>query len=92
MDEFFETLTLIQTGIVRDFPVVVIGKEYFQPIQDMLQKMVSAGTISPGDTNLVLFTDDLDEGVKYIEKYVQENFAIKRVKPSWLFRERILKR
>lgn len=92
MDEFFEILTLIQTGIIRDFPVVVIGKKYFEPLVSMLQKMLDAGTISEKDLQLLLVTDDIDEASNYIQKYVTENFDVSRANPSYLLRERILRR
>lgn len=90
MDEFFEILTLIQTGIIRDFPVVVIGKKYFEPLQEMLHKMVEAGTISEKDLELLLFTDDINEASSYIQNYVTENFIVSRAKPSRLLIEKIL--
>lgn len=92
MDEFFEILTLIQTGIIRDFPVVVIGKKYFQPLQNMLNRMVEEKTISEKDLQLLLFTDDIEEASNYIQKYVTENFHVSRVNPSGLLREKILRR
>jgi len=92
MDEFFETLTLIQTGIIKNFPVILYGKDYFEPLHKMLERMLEIGTISPNDLNLVLFTDDIDEIGNYITKYVNENFDVKRVKPSRLLREKILRK
>src|SRR5690606_206496 len=91
MDEFFETLTLIQTGIIKDFPVVLIGKKYFEPLWSMLQKMLDAGTISPHDLNLVLLTDDIDEATSHIESYVLKNFNVTRSRPSRWLREKIRK-
>jgi uncharacterized protein (TIGR00730 family) len=92
MDEFFETLTLIQTGIIKDFPVVVMGKKYFEPLSEMLQKMLASGTISEKDLTLVLFTDDIDEANRYIQEYVIKNYYVSRVNPSRILRERILRR
>jgi uncharacterized protein (TIGR00730 family) len=92
MDEFFEILTLIQTGIIRDFPVVVIGKKYFAPLQEMLNQMVAAGTISEKDLRLLLITDDIQETSAYIERYVIDNFHVTRAEPSMLLKQRILKR
>ncbi|MCU0358590.1 MAG: TIGR00730 family Rossman fold protein [Cyclobacteriaceae bacterium] len=86
MDEFWETLTLIQTRIIHDFPVVIVGKEYFAPLQITLNKMVEEKTISPEDLNLVLITDDVDEIETYIQKFVQEHYHVRRTKPlPWLF-------
>jgi uncharacterized protein (TIGR00730 family) len=92
MDEFFETLTLIQTGIIKDFPVVVMGKKYFEPLSEMLQKMLASGTISEKDLTLVLSTDDIDEANRYIQEYVIKNYHVSRVNPSRILRERILRR
>lgn len=86
MDEFWETLTLIQTNIIHDFPVVVFGKEYFTPVEKMLNAMVTEKTISPEDLDLVLFTDDVLEASDYIQRFVLSNYHVHRVKPSrWLF-------
>jgi predicted Rossmann-fold nucleotide-binding protein len=91
MDEFFETLTLIQTGIIKNFPVVLLGKDYFQPLNKMLTQMVTEETISEDDLDLVLLTDDIEEVNTYIQNYVTANFDVKRVKPSRLLREKILR-
>lgn len=92
MDEFFEILTLIQTGIIRNFPVVLIGKSYFEPMVTMLESMSKAGTISPEDLKLVLITDDIPEATRYVQDYVNQHFLVKRVNPSRLLMERILRR
>src|SRR5262249_19963778 len=49
MDELFEALTLIQTGKIKDFPIVLMGRDYYQPLIDFLRDMVTEGTISPKD-------------------------------------------
>ena len=81
MDELFETITLIQTGVIRNFPVVLIGKEYYKDISEMLHKMVEERTIHPDDLNLVLFTDDTDEALRHIQHYVKQNYTVKRLRP-----------
>lgn len=89
MDEYFETLTLVQTKTINDFPIVLFGKEYFQPLMDYCTYMVEEGTISPEDMNLVLVTDDINEAVQHIQQYVQKNFTVKERKSiSWLFEKR----
>lgn len=90
MDEFFETLTLIQTATIKDFPIVMIGKEYYQDIWEMLQKMLAQKTISEDDLKLVLFTDDADEAVNHIQFYIKENYRIKKTKPIRILGERFL--
>ncbi len=84
MDEFFETLTLVQTRKIDDFPIVVMGVDYYRPLQEYLQFMIEQGTISPEDMNLLLFTDDPDEAVAHIRKFLSENYrVVKRTKPLW---------
>ena len=67
LDEFFEAITLIQTKMVSDFPVVIMDKEFHKNIIAHVELMKSQSTISPDDTQLFIFTDDIDEAVKYIE-------------------------
>lgn len=89
MDEYFETLTLVQTKTINDFPIVLFGKEYFQPLMDYCAYMVEQGTISPEDMNLVLVTDDINEAVQHIQQYVQKNFTVKQRRSiSWLLEKR----
>jgi uncharacterized protein (TIGR00730 family) len=67
MDELFESLTLIQTGKVRDFPVVVFGTEYWGGLIDWLNEVMGAqGKISPEDMALVHVTDDPEEVVRHL--------------------------
>ena len=66
LDEFFETLTLIQTGkISRPLPLVLFGKSYWTRILN-LEAMVEEGTISPGDPDLFFMTDSVDEAYDYV--------------------------
>ena len=70
-DELFEVLTLIQTKKIDPLPIVFIGKTYWQPLFDVFERMVAAGTVSVTDLNLVmrhaLITDDVDEVPAYIK-------------------------
>lgn len=89
MDELFETLTLIQTKTINDFPVVLFGKKYFQPLMDYIDYMKREKTISPEDLNLVLLTDDYDEAMNHIKTYIKSNYTVKkRRKIWWLFEKR----
>jgi len=89
MDEFFETLTLVQTRMIDDFPIVVMGKEYYKPLRDFLQFMAEQGTISPEDMNLLLFTDDPEEAVSHIGQFISSNYkVVKRSRPVWWLFER----
>ncbi len=89
MDEFFETLTLVQTKSITRFPIVLFGVKYFQPLMDYMHLMANKGTISREDLDLVLMTDDFDNAILHIKKYVIENYKIKRRKRIWwLFEKR----
>lgn len=64
-DELFESLTLLQTGKVTQFPLVLFGVDYWSPLVDWLKYTVEArGYISPGDTDIFLLTDSVDEAVE----------------------------
>lgn len=63
LDEFFETVTLIQTGKTDKFPIVIMGVEYHQYIMQHIMKMVEERTISPDDAKLILFTDSTEEAI-----------------------------
>ncbi|QED26250.1 TIGR00730 family Rossman fold protein [Microvenator marinus] len=67
LDEFFETLTLMQTDKIYDFPVVLLGKEYFEPLVSFMKDvLVERGLISASDLDLFLVTDDPEEAADYI--------------------------
>jgi uncharacterized protein (TIGR00730 family) len=67
MDELFEALTLIQTGKVRDFPVVLVGRAYWQGLLDWFRSaLLAEGKISPDDVDLMVVTDSPQEAVATI--------------------------
>jgi len=67
MDELFESLTLIQTGKIRNFPVVLFGSEYWGGLVDWLREsMLPAGKVSPEDLDLLYVTDDPADVARYI--------------------------
>jgi uncharacterized protein (TIGR00730 family) len=67
MDELFESLTLIQTGKIRDFPVVLFGTDYWGGLVDWVRKrMVEEGKIAPKDLSLIYLTDSPFEAVAHI--------------------------
>ncbi len=89
MDEFFETLTLVQTKTITSFPVVLFGKEFYKQLWEAIQDMAEKGTISKEDMDLVLFTDNIDEAMNHITKYIRSNYKIKpRKKMWWLFEKK----
>lgn len=84
LDELFETITLMQTNVVHDFPVVLIGKEFWTKLFHFMDDMVTYKTISPEDIHLIKITDSLDEAMDYIQKDINLNYQIKHgTKPLW---------
>ena len=73
LDELFEALTLIQTGKVSSFPVVLVGKAYWEGLVAWLRTtMAGEGKISPEDLELFHVTDDPDEVVRIIRQAHQD--------------------
>jgi uncharacterized protein (TIGR00730 family) len=67
MDELFESLTLIQTGKVRHFPVVLMGTEYWGGLVDwMRNRMAEEGKIARQDLDIIHLTDDPHEARNHI--------------------------
>ena len=76
MDELFEALTLIQTGKVERFPIVLIGSNYWQPLIGFLRGMVAACTIDAADLELLLVTDDVEEAVQHVGRHLAARFDL----------------
>lgn len=77
MDEFFEALTLIQTGKILNFPVVVIGTKYWDSLHKLMHDMADAGSIDRSDVDLAFFTDSVEEAIDYVKHHTVERFAVK---------------
>ena len=67
LDEVFETAVLIQTDKIQQFPVIVMGSDFWErPMNFVRTRMVEEGVISPGDPDLIRMTDDVDEAIGWI--------------------------
>ena len=67
LDELYEALTLIQTGKVMHFPVVLFDRDYWQEMLDWIRsELLADGMISPDDLELLYATDDADEAVRLV--------------------------
>lgn len=77
LDEMFEALTLIQTGKLSDFPVILMGADYWQAQVSMIQKMADTGMISPDDLKLFHVTDSVDEAARFILENAIKPFGLK---------------
>jgi uncharacterized protein (TIGR00730 family) len=79
MDELFESLTLIQTGKVRNFPVVLFGSAYWQGLLEWIKgTMMTAGNIHAADLDLLVVTDSPQEAVDTIVSCYEESCATAR--------------
>jgi uncharacterized protein (TIGR00730 family) len=68
-DELFEALTLIQTGKVFHFPVVLFGSDYWEELLDWIRgELLADGMISPEDLDLLFITDDVDEAIQRVQE------------------------
>ncbi|MDQ5971533.1 MAG: hypothetical protein QG566_479 [Patescibacteria group bacterium] len=69
LDELFETLTLKQTNKIDPIPVILVGSEFWNPLQKVIDEMLieKYSTVSKEDLNLYTITDDEDEIIKIIQ-------------------------
>ena len=73
MDELFEALTLIQTGKIGSFPVVLVDSDYWAEMLDWVRdEMLADGLVSPHDLDLLMVTDDPREAVERITEMIGE--------------------
>jgi hypothetical protein len=90
MDELFEIATLIQTGKIRDFPCVLIGVDFWQPLMDFMRDtQVRMGTIEARDLDRFYLTDSPEDAVTRIRETTMHKFGLRfervRRPRRWLF-------
>jgi uncharacterized protein (TIGR00730 family) len=94
LDELCEALTLIQTGKIRNYPVILVGIDYWKPFVDLLKEMLDEGAIGAKDLDLLLVTDDIDAAMAHLELNAVTAFGLRRVprrEPKWWLGERGLR-
>jgi uncharacterized protein (TIGR00730 family) len=85
IDELFEAFTLIQSGKIQQFPMILMGTAYWRPLTDLLQRMAVDGAIGLHDLDLLLVTDDVEDAIKHLERNAIDRFALRVPRPSrWL--------
>jgi len=92
LDEIFETATLIQTGKIADFPLVLMGKAYWEPLLMFLRgTLVAGGTIDAQDAERLIITDDPEEATERVREAAMHRFGLTYAEPRrrlWFLGER----
>lgn len=88
LDELFEAITLVQTGKMQRFPIVILDTVFHRSLKEHVDKMLTEKTISPEDLSLFLFTDSLEEAINWLGEQTQNRFGlIKSIRPVKLLGE-----
>jgi uncharacterized protein (TIGR00730 family) len=81
-DEIFEAATLVQTGKIKDFPIVLMGVDFWTPlIAYMRARLLADGTIAAGDLSLLHVTDSPQEAASLIRDAAIRKFGLKYAEP-----------
>jgi uncharacterized protein (TIGR00730 family) len=77
LDEMFEIATLVQTGKVREFPIVLIGRDFWSPLTAFVcNRLLVEGTIDPGDEQRLQLTDSPEEAVEWVTSVAMRRFGL----------------
>jgi uncharacterized protein (TIGR00730 family) len=94
LDEFFEVITLIQTGKMKNFPIVVMGLAYHEQLMRYFESLIEQATVGSTDFQHILFTDDINEAVQHIHNFTEKSLDKARADdaPLWILGERKITR
>lgn len=82
LDELWEIATLVQTRKVQNFPIILMGKEYWSPLVAFIEKtLIDSKTIDPGDRSLITVTDSPDEAIETIREGLMRTLTPVAAKP-----------
>jgi uncharacterized protein (TIGR00730 family) len=91
LDEIFEVEVLIQTKKLKNFPVILIGREYWRPLLDFMEKrLLTSSAVDPEDLKKIFLVDTADEATAILQQHALQEFGLKlirRGKPKSLFME-----
>ena len=90
LDEIFETATLIQTGKIQDFPLVLVGRDFWRPLTDFLHgPLERMWLIDPRDADRIIVTDSASEAVAAVRDIAIPTFGLRYRIPRrwWLLNE-----
>ncbi len=78
MDEIFETATLIQTGKIKNFPIIMLGVEYWRPLLNFMREtMLPRNMIDAADIDKIVLTDSIDQALAHITDAMVTRFGFK---------------
>jgi uncharacterized protein (TIGR00730 family) len=77
LDELFEAVTLVQTGKIKNFPIVIMGTDYWKELIGFIDKMAHHGMIAEVDLKLIYATDSIEEAIAHIRSKTIEPFGLK---------------
>ncbi|MFO7673634.1 MAG: TIGR00730 family Rossman fold protein [Lutibacter sp.] len=87
LDELFEALTLIHTKMIKNFPIVIFGKEYHKELYHHIKLMAKNESIDKEDMKLLFMTDSVEELIEHLKVHSVKKFGLieKSYKSKWLF-------
>ncbi len=77
LDELFEALTLIQTQKIKNFPVVIMGSEFWSELKQLVDAMLQGATISPEDIDLIMWTDSVEDAIAHLQERAVKQFGLR---------------
>jgi len=81
LDEFAEVVTLIQTKKITNYPIVMMGSEYWEKFLVFVDEMIAEKTIDPDDKDIFFITDSVEEAMKHLQEHSIDRFGLKPAKP-----------
>jgi uncharacterized protein (TIGR00730 family) len=91
LDEIFEVATLVQTGKIKCFPLVLMGREFWSPLLDFMRaRFLAEKTIDPADYERLVVTDSAEEAVRSVTDLAMKQFGLTygpRAKRRWFLWE-----
>jgi uncharacterized protein (TIGR00730 family) len=90
LDELFETITLIQTGKIKNFPILLYDRQYWAPMLEQIERMVQEGTLNRKELAFVHVADSIEEAGSFLQDRLVQMWqeAHKRKdRPKWWFLE-----
>ena len=89
LDEVFEAATLIQTRKIRDFPLILMGGEYWKPLLEFMATLAKEGKVHPEDAERFIVTDSPEEAARVCREAAIRRFGLSYGRPArrrwWLF-------